>query len=91
MIAPIRETPSAVVSPQTRPRRLLIPALGAALVLLVVLADVTGVPYLLLRNGASSPVPLDIVDGTHVYLGVVATVVLVAKAWRVGTRRAVLA
>ncbi|HEY6398037.1 MAG TPA: hypothetical protein VIX82_11340, partial [Solirubrobacteraceae bacterium] len=89
MIAPTREAPSAVVSPQARPRRLLIPSLGAALVLLVVLANVTGLPYLLVRSGASSPVPLDVVDGSHVYLGLVAAVVLVAKVWRVGARRAV--
>jgi len=67
--------------------RLSIGALGLSLALLVSVAWGTGLVYLATRLGIGSPVRPALVDGVHVYVGLVGGAFLVVKVIRVGLRR----
>jgi hypothetical protein len=69
--------------------RLSLGALGLGLVLLVSVAWGTGFFYLLARLGAASPVRLAALDGSHVYVGLVGGLFVLAKVVRVGLRHRV--
>src|SRR5437879_456011 len=70
--------------------RVSVGALGLSLVLCVSVAWGTGVFYLVARLGLPSPVGLALIDGLHVYVGLVGAVFLVVKVLRVGLRYRVL-
>jgi hypothetical protein len=59
------------------------------LVVLVVLAWLSAVPYLLVGTGVRSPLRLATADAVHLYVGSAMVVFLVAKVARVGVRTAV--
>lgn len=69
-----------------RRRGLSIPRLGLALIALTAAAWVSGVPYLLVRFGLPSPIPLTRVDGPHIYIGLAMAAVLLMKVLEVGLR-----
>jgi hypothetical protein len=69
--------------------RLSLGALGLGLVLLVSVAWGTGLFYLLARLGAASPARLAALDGSHVYVGLVGGLFVLAKVVRVGLRHRV--
>lgn len=66
--------------------RLSVGALGVGLTLLVAAAWATGAWYLVARLGAGSPIGLALMDGVHIYAGLVGGVFVLAKVLRVGLR-----
>ncbi len=78
--APARSSPAA---------RLAVGALGLSLVVMVSIAWGTGLVYLLARLGLNGPVRPALVDGVHVYVGLVGGVFVAAKVARVGLRHRV--
>jgi len=69
--------------------RLAVGALGLSLVILVCVAWGTGLVYLATRLGLPVPVRPALVDGVHIYSGLVGGVFVVAKVLRVGLRHRV--
>lgn len=67
--------------------RLSVGALGLALLLLIGGTWSSGAFYLVVRLGLPTPVQLAVVDGVHVYLGVVAAVLMAGKILRVRLTR----
>lgn len=73
----------------SRTARLAVGALGLSLVILVCVAWGTGLVYLATRLGLPAPVRPALVDGVHIYSGLVGGVFVVAKVLRVGLRHRV--
>jgi photosystem II stability/assembly factor-like uncharacterized protein len=78
-----------VTGGRTLAARLSVGALGLSLAILVSVAWGTGLVYLAARLGLGSPVRPALLDGVHVYVGLVGGVFVAVKVARVGLRHRV--